>query len=106
MYINEDSRIVLKEYIGKTIAHIPSIDETMKSAAKSYRENAIGVIMTGMGRDGVEGIEAIKKAGGITIAQDQESSVVFGMNKAAIETGYVDKVVPLSRIADEIVNSA
>ena len=75
----------------------------MESVAESYEKDAIGVIMTGMGTDGVEGIRAIKKAGGITIAQDEKTSVVFGMNKAAIDTGCVDKVVPLDKIAEEII---
>lgn len=105
MYINADGRIVLKEYTGKAPAHIPSIDETMKSAAEFYGENTIAVLMTGMGTDGVEGMKAVKASGGRTVAQDEASSVVFGMNKAAINSGCVDKIVPLSEIADEIVKS-
>ena len=83
--------------------HIPSIDVMMKSVAGSYGERAAGVIMTGMGRDGVEGIKAIKGAGGVTIAQDEESSVVFGMNREAIKTGSVDVVLPLESIAGELI---
>jgi two-component system chemotaxis response regulator CheB len=60
--------------------------------------------MTGMGSDGVEGMKEIKKAGGSTIAQDEKSSVVFGMNKMAIDNGIIDRVVPLDRIAAEIKN--
>ena len=81
----------------------PYIDLMMKSAAKVYGRKSIGVLMTGMGRDGVEGIRAIKKAGGKTLAQDEASSVIFGMAKAAIEEGLIDKVVPLEQIADEIM---
>ncbi|MFA6320365.1 MAG: chemotaxis-specific protein-glutamate methyltransferase CheB [Candidatus Omnitrophota bacterium] len=102
MCIGRDGVIVLKENMLKTATHIPSIDATMKSAAESYRENAVGVIMTGMGRDGVDGIRAIKGAGGTTIAQDQNSSVIFGMNKMAIETGCVDRIVSISEMAKVI----
>jgi two-component system, chemotaxis family, protein-glutamate methylesterase/glutaminase len=62
--------------------------------------------MTGMGKDGVEGIKEIKHAGGQTIAQDKESSVIFGMNKIAIESGAVDNIVSLNKIAHEIINIA
>lgn len=100
--ISEAGSVVLSEPEVKT-PHIPSIDEMMKSVAQTFGTNAIGVIMTGMGRDGVEGIKAIKKAGGITIAQDEKSSVIFGMNKEAICTGCVDIVLPLDKIAQELV---
>lgn len=83
--------------------HIPSIDVMMKSVADSYGPRAVGVIMTGMGRDGVEGIKAIKRAGGMTISQDEESSIVFGMNREAIKTGSVDVVLPLEMIAGELI---
>jgi len=83
--------------------HMPSVDIAMESVAQAYSEHALGVIMTGMGQDGKEGIKAIKGAKGVTIAQDEETSVIFGMPKAAIESGCVDKVVPLERIADEII---
>jgi two-component system chemotaxis response regulator CheB len=76
----------------------------MKSVADSYGRNAIGLIMTGMGKDGVEGMRAIKKAGGMTIAQDEKTSTIFGMNKVAIECQCVDRVVPLERIVDEILD--
>lgn len=100
--VDDTGRISLKEDVGKSVLYVPSIDEMMRSVADSYKENAIGIIMTGMGRDGVEGIRAIKHAGGETIAQDEKSSVIFGMNRVAIEAGCVDKSVPLDKIADEI----
>ena len=81
----------------------PSIDVLMKSAAENFEEKNIGVIMTGMGHDGVTGIQRVKEEGGKTIAQDKKSSVVFGMNKIAIESGYVDKVVPLEKIVPTIL---
>ena len=84
--------------------HMPSVDVMMTSVAQIFADAALGVIMTGMGHDGQDGMKAIKAAKGKTIAQDEASCVVFGMPKAAIEVGVVDKVVPLNRLAGEIVN--
>ena len=103
MTIDGACRIWLKESQGKRAAHIPSIDVLMTSVAESFGDRAVGVLMTGMGRDGVEGMKAIKQGGGVTLAQDKASSVIFGMNQEAIESGCVDKVVPLADLADEIV---
>ena len=75
--------------------HRPSADVLLRSAAEEYKANAVGVLMTGMGDDGAEGLGAIKKEGGMTVAQNEESCVVFGMPKAAIERGYVVRVVGL-----------
>ncbi len=83
--------------------HMPSVDIVMESIARGFSGHVLGVIMTGMGRDGREGIKAIKGAGGKTIAQDEETSIIFGMPKAAIDTGLIDKIVPLRKIADEIL---
>jgi two-component system chemotaxis response regulator CheB len=83
----------------------PSADVMMKSAAKTYASKNIGVILTGMGTDGAKGIEAIKKKGGVTIAQDKKTCVVFGMPDAAIKTGCVDFVTPLEGIPKEIMNA-
>ena len=80
----------------------PSIDITMKSVAKVYNENAIGIILSGMGDDGVEGMRAIKEAGGKTIVQD-ESSLIFGMPKTVIEAGYADKVLPIAEMVSAMV---
>lgn len=81
----------------------PSVDVLMESVAKLDGLNKMGVIMTGMGSDGSNGIVQIKKAKGFTIAQDQDSSVVFGMPKSAIGTKHIDKIVPLYSIAHEII---
>lgn len=77
----------------------PSADVTMAGAARAFGARAIGLVMTGMGRDGAAGLSAIKQLGGVTLAQDQASSVIFGMPKAAIDAGVVDEVVPLDQLA-------
>jgi len=84
--------------------HMPSVDVMMMSAAQIYPERVIGVILTGMGHDGMEGMAAIKKANGRTIAQDEATSVVYGMPKAVADSGTADKIVPLENIAGEIAN--
>jgi len=81
----------------------PSIDVVMKSAAEAYNDKIIGVLLSGMGKDGAEGMRAIKERGGSTIAQDALTSAIFGMPKAAIDMGVVDSVAPLPDIVDEIV---
>ncbi len=80
----------------------PSISVTMLSAAPIYREKTIGVILTGMGADGVEGMAAIKHFGGKTVVEDKSTAVVNGMPKACVEKGVADKAVPLHHIAEEI----
>jgi len=85
--------------------HRPSIDVMMSSVAATYGAKAVGVILTGMGQDGIKGMSLIKRQGGQTIAEDEFSCVVFGMSKMAIESGCVDKVVPLSRMAATIVKA-
>jgi two-component system chemotaxis response regulator CheB len=84
--------------------HMPSVDVMMMSAAQIYPERVIGVILTGMGHDGMEGMAAIKKANGRTIAQDEATSIVYGMPKAVVDSGTADKIVPLEKIAGEIAN--
>jgi two-component system chemotaxis response regulator CheB len=79
--------------------HRPSVTVTFKSIANFYGKAAVGILLTGMGRDGVEGMQAIAQAGGITIAQDEKSSVVFGMPKEVIALGAVQHILPASDIA-------
>lgn len=81
----------------------PAVDILFKSTAKYAGSNAIGVILTGMGADGAEGLLEMKQAGAGTIAQDEASCVVFGMPKEAIQMGAVDKILPLSQIPNEII---
>jgi len=83
----------------------PAVDVTMRSAASALGSKLVGVVLTGMGRDGALGLAAIKAAGGRTIAQDQGTSVVFGMPKAAIELGVVDEVTPLQGVATAIARA-
>lgn len=80
----------------------PSIDVAMLSVAASSGTRIVGVILTGMGADGAAGISHIKQIGGITIAQDQKTSVIYGMPRAAAETGRIDFILPTERIADKI----
>jgi len=75
----------------------------MESAAQAYGKNTLGVLLTGLGSDGADGLKAIKEAGGSTIAEDESTCVVFGMPKVAIEMGCVDEIVPLPQIARAIL---
>jgi two-component system, chemotaxis family, protein-glutamate methylesterase/glutaminase len=79
--------------------HMPSVDVLFRSIAQEYGSNATAMIMTGMGSDGAQGIGEIRKAGGHTIAQDEESCAVFGMPRVAIERGNVQRIVPLADMA-------
>src|SRR3989339_1159983 len=81
----------------------PAVDILFKSTAKYAGANAIGVILTGMGADGAEGLLDMKRAGASTIAQDENSCVVFGMPKEAIKMGAADRVLPLEQIAAEMM---
>ncbi len=74
--------------------HRPSIDVTFQSVAKVYGARSAGVLLTGMGSDGAQGLLAIRQAGGVTMAQDEESSPIFGMPRAAIELGAAQQVLP------------
>jgi len=79
----------------------PSINETMTSIVEIYKESTLGIILSGMGCDGLEGMKAIKHAGGKTIVQD-ESSLIFGMPKAVIDAGFADDVLPVNKIIKKI----
>ncbi|MBJ6727138.1 chemotaxis-specific protein-glutamate methyltransferase CheB [Geomesophilobacter sediminis] len=91
-------RIVLGPHDPSFLYH-PSCNTLLASVAEAYRGGTVGVILTGMGDDGVEGMRAIKGTGGITLAQDGPSSMIYGMNKQAIDQGLVDTVLPLDQIA-------
>jgi two-component system chemotaxis response regulator CheB len=81
----------------------PSVDVMMESLAATCTRPMVGVVLTGMGRDGADGIAGIKRRGGHTIAEDRSTCVVYGMPKAAVETGSVDEVLPLDQIPEAIV---
>jgi two-component system chemotaxis response regulator CheB len=82
--------------------HRPSADVLFRSVAEEFGPRALGVIMTGMGDDGANGLGSIKAAGGVTIAQSEQSCVVFGMPKAAIERGHATRVVDLEALASTL----
>jgi len=81
----------------------PAVDKLFNSAIKVYKGNLVSAILTGMGRDGADGTANIKDNGGITISEDKSTCTIYGMPKAAFETGKVDFVVPLNEIASNII---
>jgi len=85
--------------------HIPSVDIMMKSVARNFRNLAMGVILTGMGSDGAEGMRAIHREGGLTIGQDETSCTVYGMPRACSELGILSCVVPLSQVPAQILEA-
>lgn len=101
MVLENNQRIRLVD--GEKVNYVrPSIDVAMKSVTSDRGVNVIGIILTGMGSDGAKGISHIKDMGGVTFAQDEATSVIYGMPKAAVETGKVDFILPPEEIADKI----
>jgi len=92
--LNDDARVN---------GHRPSVDVLFRSMAEEFGSHGVAVLMTGMGDDGAEGMGAVKAAGGMTIAQSEDSCVVFGMPKAAIERGYATRVVSLDAMANTLL---
>jgi two-component system chemotaxis response regulator CheB len=101
---NSRTAICLSSKPGDQL-HVPSADVTMQSVASAFHSEAMGVIMTGMGSDGALGMTAIHREGGLTVGQDEASCAVYGMPRACAELGILDKVVPLSRIPQEILRA-
>jgi two-component system chemotaxis response regulator CheB len=98
-------RVAIKD--GPLVSrHRPSVDVLFRSAAQAAGANATGIIMTGMGDDGATGLLEMRRAGAHTIAQDEESCVVFGMPKEAIERGAAARILPLDGMAREIMRAA
>lgn len=105
MKLNMESQSIYKIQLTKekpVSGHRPSVDMMMNSLADLKLDNLIGVIMTGMGADGAQGMKRIKEMKGFTIAQDENTCVVYGMPKAATKLGCIDIVLPLEKIAMEI----
>ena len=104
MLERQGARYVVAVRDGPLVSrHRPSVDVLFRSAARSAGSNAVGVIMTGMGDDGARGLLEMKQAGARTFAQDEATSIVFGMPKEAIARGAADKVVALRDIAREVL---
>lgn len=95
-------RVLLDEE-PRSALHRPSADVLMASVAKTYGSRSLGVVLTGMGADGVEGLKAIHAAGGLTLAESEETCIIYGMPKAAVEAGVVDQSVPLTGMAEAIL---
>jgi two-component system chemotaxis response regulator CheB len=90
---------------GKNQLHVPSVDVMMQSVASVFHSQAMGIIMTGMGADGAQGMKAIHHEGGFTVGQDEPSCTVYGMPRVCAEMGILDRVVPLSQIPHEILQA-
>jgi two-component system chemotaxis response regulator CheB len=91
---------------GGSGRYTPSIDRLLASVATACGSAACGVVLTGMGNDGREGIQAIKRVGGLTLAESEDTAVVYGMPQAAVETGAVDEVLALGALAGRLVRFA
>ena len=90
---------------GPKVCYVrPAVDVTMKSIKRITEDNIIGIIMTGMGKDGTDGISHIKSVGGTTFAQDEKTSVIWGMPKAAIGTGHVDYILSTEGIRNKLIS--
>ena len=87
----------------RSALHRPSADVLMAAVARVYGQRCLGVVLTGMGSDGTEGLRAIRGAGGTTLAESEDTCIIYGMPKSAVEAGVVDRAIPLDRITDEIL---
>jgi two-component system chemotaxis response regulator CheB len=105
--VRRGTNVVIKINDGDFVSgHKPSVDVMMQSAAVAYGSRCVGVIMTGMGRDGAAGCAAIRAAGGYVLGQDQATSDVYGMNKVAFVEGHVDSQAPLDALPGLITDRA
>jgi len=103
--LSESRTIICLDSHPENYLHIPSVDIMMSSVAEAFRNHALGVIMTGMGADGAEGMKDIYRAGGLTIGQDEASCTVYGMPRACAELNVLSRVVPLSQIPAQILQA-
>ncbi|RMF68901.1 MAG: chemotaxis response regulator protein-glutamate methylesterase [Calditrichaeota bacterium] len=99
----KDMHVVVCKSGEKVCGHRPSVDMLFKSVAKACGKKAIGVVLTGMGQDGADGMLAMRRSGAKTLAQNRETSVVFGMPKAAYERGGVEELLPLQAIPGKLM---
>ena len=106
MLERQGARYVVSVREGPLVSrHRPSVDVLFRSAARNAGSNAVGIILTGMGDDGARGLLEMKQAGARTFAQDEATSVVFGMPKEAIARGAADKIIPLGSVARELLHA-
>ncbi|MBF0227323.1 MAG: chemotaxis-specific protein-glutamate methyltransferase CheB [Desulfobacterales bacterium] len=103
MGIDKNSKLISILSTSVKDFYHPSCDLLLSSVGLNFGEKSVGVILTGMGDDGVQGIKEIKERGGFTIAQDENTSIIFGMPKIAIENSYINKITPLQGIAEELL---
>ena len=89
----------------KVTGHKPSVDVMFSSLAKHAKKNAVGVLLTGMGKDGAKGMSELKQAGAVTFCQDKKSSLIYGMPRVAIELGAATHIVSLSHMSDAILDT-
>jgi two-component system chemotaxis response regulator CheB len=100
----QGGRYVVRCEAGEPVTgHCPSVDVLMQSVAESVGPNAVGAVLTGMGSDGASGLLAMREAGARTFAQDEATSVVFGMPKQAYTRGAAEKLLPIGSVADELM---
>lgn len=102
LVVVEGARLALQSRPPQAI-YRPSCDALLASAATVFGPAAVGIILTGMGSDGAAGLGRIRDGGGVTLAQDEASSTIFGMNRVAIERGAVHRVLPIDRMAEEMI---
>jgi two-component system chemotaxis response regulator CheB len=105
LVVRDGARYVCRLHDGPAVnRHRPSVDVMFRSLAQNAGRNAVGVILTGMGADGAQGLKEMHGAGAVTLAQDEKTSVVWGMPGEAVKLGGVDRVLPLERIADTVLS--
>ena len=105
MYLGEGGIVILGDKDPER-RYSPSCDILLGSVATCFRERSVGLILSGMSNDGVAGMRAIKSVGGHTLAQDEASSVIYGMNHEAVKSGCVERILPLAEIARELIRLA
>ena len=104
---SEVGKLVVDCYESEKVQYvIPSVDVLFESVAKVLGDKSVGVILTGMGADGARGLKKMRENGAVTIGQDRETCVVYGMPKVAYEMGAVEHVLPIYKIAEKIISLA